>query len=82
VDSVGKRFFGCPCGALATEAVKAGLLFVQGGADDLLGVAEALAGEAEDCGAVDETVDGRDGGGLGGEEVFRMSRRCPCDRGC
>ena len=37
-------------------------------AEDLPGLSEALAGEAEDGGLVDEPVDGGDGLGFGGEE--------------
>jgi hypothetical protein len=37
-------------------------------AEDLPGLSEAFAGEAEDGGLVDEAVDGGDGLGFGGEE--------------
>ena len=37
-------------------------------AEDLLGLSEAFACEAEDDGLVDEPVDGGDGLGFGGEE--------------
>ena len=34
-----------------------------------MGLSEALAREPEDCSAIDESVDGGDGGSLGGKET-------------
>jgi len=42
----------------------------------LEGLAFALAGEAQDCRAVNEPVDGGDGLGLGGEEAFPVREAC------
>ena len=41
---------------------------VEWSAHDLLGIAEALAGEAEHGGPIQESVDGGDGAGFRGEE--------------
>ena len=51
---------------------------LEGCAYDLVGLSEAFALEPENCSAIDESVDGGDGGSLGGKETLPLAEPGVC----